>query len=238
MRGSVRLSALMDLEVAWVYTHDSIGLGEDGPTHQPVEHFAALRAIPGLHLFRPGDANETAHSWRLVLEELEGPAAFMLSRQNLPILEGVTWEGVRRGGYVLQEADGDAQVVLVGTGSELQLCVAAREQLQGEGIPARVVSLPCWEVFADQDDDYRASVLPAGVPKLSVEAGVAMGWRKWVDASVSLEHFGASAPAEILFREFGFTAENVVKHAKELIAGTAVPGAQPGESLPPSTPQG
>jgi transketolase len=238
MRGSVRLSALMDLEVAWVYTHDSIGLGEDGPTHQPVEHFAALRAIPGLHLFRPGDANETAYSWRLVLEELEGPAAFMLSRQNLPILEGVTWEGVRRGGYVLQEADGDAQVVLVGTGSELQLCVAAREQLQGEGIPARVVSLPCWEVFADQDDDYRASVLPAGVPKLSVEAGVAMGWRKWVDASVSLEHFGASAPAEILFREFGFTPENVVKHAKELIAGTAVPGAQPGESLPPTTPQG
>jgi transketolase len=238
MRGSVRLSALMDLEVAWVYTHDSIGLGEDGPTHQPVEHFAALRAIPGLHLFRPGDANETAYSWRLVLEELEGPAAFMLSRQNLPILEGVTWEGVRRGGYVLQEADGDAQVVLVGTGSELQLCVAAREQLQGEGIAARVVSLPCWEVFADQDDEYRASVLPAGVPKLSVEAGVAMGWRKWVDASVSLEHFGASAPAEILFKEFGFTAENVVKHAKELIAGTAVPGAQPGESLPPSTPQG
>jgi transketolase len=238
MRGSVRLSALMDLEVAWVYTHDSIGLGEDGPTHQPVEHFAALRAIPGLHLFRPADANETAYSWRLVLEELEGPAAFMLSRQNLPILEGVTWEGVRRGGYVLQEADGDAQIVLVGTGSELQLCVAAREQLQGEGIPTRVVSLPCWEVFADQDADYRASVLPAGVPKLSVEAGVAMGWRKWVDASVSLEHFGASAPAEILFKEFGFTAENVVKHAKELILGEAVPGAQPGESLPPGTPQG
>jgi transketolase len=162
----------------------------------------------------------------------------MLSRQNLPILEGVSWDGVRRGGYVLQEAHGDAQVVLVGTGSEVQLCVAAREALQGEGIPTRVVSLPCWEVFAKQDDDYRASVLPAGVPKLSVEAGVAMGWCKWVDACVSLEHFGASAPAEILFKQFGFTAENVVSHAKELIAGRAVPGAQPGESLPPSTPQG
>ena len=238
MRGSVRLSALMDLEVAWVYTHDSIGLGEDGPTHQPVEHFAALRAIPGMHLFRPADANETAHSWRVVLGELEGPAAFMLSRQNLPILEGTSYEGVRAGGYVLQEADGDTQVVLVSTGSEVQICVAAREALQAEGIPTRVVSLPCWELFAKQDDAYRASVLPAGVPKLSVEAGVAMGWCKWVDASVSLEHFGASAPADILFQEFGFTQENVVQHAKDLIAGEAVPGAQPGERVSPDTPQG
>jgi transketolase len=239
MRGSVRLSALMELEVAWVYTHDSIGLGEDGPTHQPVEHYAALRAIPGMHLFRPADANETAQSWRVVLEELEGPAAFMLSRQNLPILEGVTREGVARGGYVLQEADGgEPHVVLVGTGSEVQLCVQARDLLQGEGIPTRVVSLPCWELLAKQDDAYRASVLPAGVPKLSVEAGVAMGWGKWVNASVSLERFGASAPATLLFEEFGFTPENVAARAKDLIAGRAVPGETPDQALPPSTPQG
>jgi transketolase len=218
MRGSIRLSALMGLEVAWVYTHDSIGLGEDGPTHQPVEHFAALRAIPGLTFFRPADANETAFAWRTTLEDLEGPAAFMLSRQNLPILEGVTDEGVAKGGYVLQEADGGApKVVLVGTGSEVSLCVAARKLLQGEGIPTRVVSLPSWELFAKQDDAYKSDVLPAAVPKLSVEAGVSMGWAEWVDASVALDRFGASAPAEILFKEFGFTPENVAARAKDLL---------------------
>ncbi len=238
MRGSVRLSALMDLDVAWVYTHDSIGLGEDGPTHQPVEHYAALRAIPGLHLFRPADANETAQCWRVVLEDLEGPAAFMLSRQNLPILDGVTAEGVARGGYVLQAAGGDPQIVLVGTGSEVQLCVGARDALAAEGIAASVVSLPCWELFAKQDASYRASVLPAGVPKLSVEAGVAMGWAKWVDASVSLERFGASAPGEVVMRGLGFSVENVVARAKDLLAGRGVPGATPADVEPPGTPQG
>jgi transketolase len=218
MRGSIRLSALMGLEVAWVYTHDSIGLGPDGPTHQPVEHFAALRAIPGLTFFRPADANETAFAWRTVLEDLEGPAAFMLSRQDLPVLDGVTDEGVAKGGYVLAEADGAApKVVLVGTGSEVSLCVAARELLQGEGIPTRVVSLPSWELFAQQDDAYKLSVLPAAVPKLSVEAGVSMGWAEWVDASVALDRFGASAPADVLFKEFGFTPENVAARAKDLI---------------------
>ena len=218
MRGSVRLSALMDLDVAWVYTHDSIGLGEDGPTHQPVEHHAALRAIPGMHLFRPADANETAHCWRYVLEELEGPAAFMLSRQNLPILEGTSWEGVRRGGYVLSDPDGAPQLVLVGTGSEVSLCVEAAARLNAEGTPTRVVSLPCWEVFAKQDDAYRASVLPPDVPKLSVEAGIEMGWAKWVDASVSLERFGASAPGAIVMEKLGFSVDNVVARAKELLA--------------------
>jgi transketolase len=219
MRGSVRLSALMDLEVAWVYTHDSIGLGEDGPTHQPVEHYAALRAIPGMHLFRPADANETSHAWRYVLEELEGPAAFMLSRQNLPILAGTSYEGVGKGGYVLDEADGDAQLVLVGTGSEVSLCVAAAEQLRSEGIATRVVSLPCWLLFEKQDEAYRASVLPADVPKLSVEAGVTMGWAKFVDASVGLDRFGASAPGEIVMDKLGFNVDNVVAHAKDLLAG-------------------
>jgi transketolase len=238
MRGSVRLSALMDLEVAWVYTHDSIGLGEDGPTHQPVEHYAALRAIPGMHLFRPGDANETAHAWRYVLEELEGPAAFMLSRQNLPILEGTSYEGVSRGGYVLHDVAGDADLVLVATGSEVWLAVDAAKQLQSDGVSTRVVSLPCWELFAKQDAAYRASVLPAGVPKMSVEAGVAMGWAKWVDASVSLDRFGASAPGETVLRELGFSVENVVARAQDLLAGRGVPGETPADVEPPDTPQG
>jgi transketolase len=238
MRGAVRLSSLMQLEVAWVYTHDSIGLGEDGPTHQPVEHYAALRAIPGLNVFRPADANETALCWRVVLSELEGPAAFLLSRQNLPILEGVTAEGVSRGGYVLAEADGDARLVLLSTGSEVSLCVAARERLQAVGVPTRVVSLPCWELFARQDQPYRESVLPTGVPKLSVEAGVAMGWGKWADASVSLERFGASAPGETVYEKLGFTVDNVVARAQDLLAGRGVPGQTPRDTEPPGTPQG
>jgi transketolase len=219
MRGSIRLSALTGLDVAWVFTHDSIGLGEDGPTHQPVEHYAALRAIPGLYVFRPADANEVSAAWRTVLEDIEGPAAFLLSRQNLPILDQASSEGVAKGGYVLEEAEGgDAAIVLVATGSEVSLALQAREQLQGEGTPTRVVSLPCWELFAEQDDAYRESVLPAGTKKLSVEAGVELGWAKWVDASVSLERFGASAPAAELFEHLGFTPDNVVARAKELLA--------------------
>jgi transketolase len=218
MRGAVRLSALMQLEVAWVYTHDSIGLGEDGPTHQPVEHYAALRAIPGLNVFRPGDANETAQCWRVILEDLEGPAAMLLTRQALPILDGVTAAGVARGAYVLAEAEGGApRLIIAATGSELSLAVEARERLQAEGTATRVVSMPCWELFARQDDAYRAQVLPADVPKLSVEAGVEMGWAKWVDASVSLERFGASAPGPVVMEELGFTVDNVVAHAKRLL---------------------
>jgi transketolase len=218
MRGSIRLSALTGLDVAWVFTHDSIGLGEDGPTHQPVEHYAALRAIPGLYVFRPADANEVSAAWRTVLEDIEGPAAFLLSRQNLPILDQASAEGVAKGGYVLEEADGgDAAIVLVATGSEVSLALQAREKLQGEGTPTRVVSLPCWELFAEQDAAYRESVLPAGTKKLSVEAGVELGWAKWVDASVSLERFGASAPASELFEHLGFTPDNVAAKAKELL---------------------
>jgi transketolase len=228
----------MGLEVAWVYTHDSIGLGEDGPTHQPVEHYAALRAIPGLSVFRPADANETSWAWGVILEELEGPAALVLTRQNLPILDGTSREGVARGGYVLEEADGDAQIVLVSTGSEVWLCRDARERLQADGIPTRVVSLPCWELFGSQDDAYRASVLPAGVPKLSVEAGVQEGWRRWVDACVSLERFGASAPGEVVLEKLGFSVENVVARAKDLLAGRGVPGTTPSDLESPSAPQG
>ena len=224
-----------------MYTHDSVGLGEDGPTHQPIEHYAALRAIPGLTFIRPGDAWETAYAWQAILEHCTGPAALALSRQDLPVLESARQrgkDGVRRGAYVLEEADGDLQLVLVATGSELSLCVRARDVLQGDGIPTRVVSMPAWELFAEQDEDYRASVLPAGVAKLSVEAGVAMGWSKWVDASVSLERFGASAPGLEVLEELGFSVENVVGRAKDLLEGRAVPGAMPGQSEPMGTPQG
>ena len=221
MRGAIRLSALMGLEVAWVYTHDSVGLGEDGPTHQPVEHYAALRAIPGLTFMRPGDAWETAYAWRTALEDVRGPVAFALSRQNLPVLEAARErgeEGVARGAYVLEEADGgEPRLVLVGTGSELSLCVASRETLQAAGTPTRVVSMPSWELFADQDDGYRSAVLPAGVPSLSVEVGVAMGWSQWVDASLSLERFGASAPGPEVYEKLGFTVDNVVAHARALL---------------------
>jgi len=225
MRGAVRLTSLMNIPVTYVWTHDSIGLGEDGPTHQPIEHLAALRAIPNLAVVRPADANETAWAWRALLEKNSGPVGLILSRQNLPTVDRSapgfgSAEGVARGGYVLAEADGGTpKVILVATGSEVQLAVAARETLQAEGIPTRVVSMPCFEWFAEQDEAYRESVLPAGVKaRVSVEAGIAMGWREIVgDAgrSVSIEHYGASADAKRLFKEFGFTPEAVVEAAKD-----------------------
>jgi len=242
MRGSIRLSALMGLEVAWVFTHDSVALGEDGPTHQPIEHYAGLRAIPGLTFLRPADAWETAYAWQTVLEDVHGPAVFSLSRQNLPVLESAREkgaEGVARGAYVLEEADGAApRVVLVGTGSEVSLCLEAREALQGDGIPTRVVSMPSWELFADQPENYRGKVLPADAPKLSVEAGVAMGWAKWVDASVSLERFGASAPGPEVYAQLGFTVDSVVDRARDLLEGRGMPGATPADAEPTGTPQG
>jgi transketolase len=223
MRGAVRLAALMKSSVVYVWTHDSIGLGEDGPTHQPVEHLAALRAIPGLAVLRPGDANETAHAWRAVLERPEGPKGLALSRQNLPVLEGTSAEGVARGGYVLADAsDGAPQVVLLATGSELQVAVEAREVLEADGVPTRVVSMPCVEWFLEQDQTYRDSVLPPGVrARVSVEAGIAMPWHRFTgDAgeNVSIEHFGASADYETLFREFGFTTDDVVAAARRSLA--------------------
>jgi transketolase len=234
MRPAVRLAAIQKLPVTYVWTHDSIGLGEDGPTHQPVEHLAALRAIPNLDVVRPADANETTWAWRTVLEHADRPAGLCLSRQNLPTFDrspaggfGAA-DGVAKGAYVLQEADGgEPQVILVGTGSEVQIAVAAREVLQGEGIPTRVVSMPCWEWFFAQDQAYRDSVFPPSVrARVSVEAGVAQGWREIVgDAGrcVSLEHFGASADYQVLYQEFGFTQEHVVAAAKESLS--AVGGA-------------
>jgi transketolase len=217
MRGAIRLSALTSLPVAWVYTHDSIALGEDGPTHQPVEHLAALRAIPGLTVLRPGDANETAAAWRTILEDLDGPAVLALSRQDLPVLPDASAEGVARGAYVLRDAD-DPAVVIVGTGGELEVAIDAAERLAGDGIRARVVSMPSWELFAAQDEAYRESVLPRDRPKVSVEAGIAQGWERWVDRSVSIERFGASAPGTEVLRRLGFTGENVAGVAAELVA--------------------
>jgi transketolase len=228
MRGSVRLASLMDIAVTYIWTHDSIGLGEDGPTHQPVEHLAALRAIPNLSIVRPADANETAWAWRALLERNKGPVGLILSRQNLPTYERGpnafnSAEGVARGGYILAEADGGTpKVILISTGSEVQLAVAARETLQADGIPTRVVSLPCREWFDEQDATYRASVLPHTIrARVSVEAAVGQGWRELVgDAGriVSLEHYGASADYKRIYQEFGITAEAVVEAARDSIA--------------------
>ncbi|WP_317442688.1 transketolase [Streptomyces collinus] len=227
MRNAVRLSALMHLPVTYVWTHDSIGLGEDGPTHQPVEHLASLRAIPGLNMVRPADANETAIAWREILKRYTkefgkgAPHGLALTRQGVPIYEPN--EDAARGGYVLFEAEGgEPQVILIATGSEVHVAVEAREQLQAEGVPTRVVSMPSVEWFEEQDQGYRDSVLPPSVKaRVSVEAGIGLTWHKYVgDAGriVSLEHFGASADAKVLFREFGFTAENVAAKARESIA--------------------
>jgi transketolase len=224
MRGAVRLASLMQLPVTYVWTHDSIGLGEDGPTHQPVEHLAALRAIPGLDVVRPADANETVAAWKAILENTSNPAGLVLTRQNVPTFpretEGfATTEGVTRGGYILVDAEGGSpDVILIGTGSEVQLAVQARATLAEKGINARVVSMPCREWFDKQEQSYRDTVLPPIVKaRVSVEAGVAQGWRELVGPAgriISLEHFGASADYATIYREFGITAEAVALAAE------------------------
>jgi transketolase len=221
MRGSIRLSALTGLEDAWVYTHDSVGLGEDGPTHQPVEHLAALRAIPELVVLRPGDANETAYAWATILEDLDRPAVLVLSRQDLPVQANASAEGVAKGAYVLREAEGEERALLVATGSEVWVAIAAAEQLEAEGIGTRVVSMPSWELFDAQDDEYRERILPPDLPSVSIEAGIAMGWSRYVDASVSIERFGASAPGEIVLEKLGITPEHAVEKVRELLAVAA-----------------
>ncbi len=219
MRGSVRLAALSEAKVVYAWTHDSVGLGEDGPTHQPVEHIAALRAMPQLRTIRPADANETAHAVRIAIDS-DGPTALFLSRQKVPVLDGTAdaFDGVARGAYVLRDPSGAApQVVLVGTGAEVVVCLQAAEQLAEEGVPARVVSFPSWELFEQQPGEYRASVFPAGLPRLAVEAGVSFGWDRYAEASVSIDHFGASAPGTRVLEEFGYTAANVAAAAHALL---------------------
>ena len=218
MRGAVRLAALMKLPVTYVYTHDSIGLGEDGPTHQPVEHLSSLRAVPGLDVVRPADANETAVCWQTVLGHLDRPAALALTRQNVPTLDPERVKEAWRGAYVLADAsDGQPQVLLLATGSEVQIALAARELLEAQGTPTRVVSVPCQEWFREQDTAYQRTVMPPDVKaRVSIEAGIAMSWWEWLgDAGVplSLEHFGASAPYAVLYEQFGLTAERAVAAA-------------------------
>jgi transketolase len=229
MRPSVRLSALMALPVMWVWTHDSVGLGEDGPTHQPVEHYAALRAIPRLWVMRPADANETAAAWEVGLQREDGPVALLLSRQNLPVLEGSSSEGVARGGYVLWRSsagdEGGLDIVLIATGGEVAPTLAAGEALGREGQRVRVVSMPCIELFEAQDPAYRDSVLPPVVrARLAVEAGVSLSWWKWVgDAGdvLGIDRFGASAPGTTVLEKFGFTPESIAQRARAVIESSS-----------------
>ena len=226
MRPPMRLAAIMRLPVTYVFTHDSIGLGEDGPTHQPIEHLTALRAIPGLTVIRPGDANEAAESWRYAIGSAKGPTALALTRQAIPTYDRsrmASASGLHRGAYVLIESK-NPEVILMGTGSELQLCVAAFEKLEQQGVRTRVVSMPSWEIFEEQDETYKRSVLPASIPaRVSVEAGSTMAWWRYVGPdglAIGRDDFGASAPAKDLFKHFGFTPEHVVEAALSVLERT------------------
>jgi transketolase len=219
LRPSLRLACLMGLPVVYVMTHDSIGLGEDGPTHQPVEHLAALRAIPNLHVVRPADGRETVGAWRHALTRTDGPTLLALTRQDVPILAGTDPAQVRKGAYTAVPDDGDPEVVIVGTGSEVHIAVDAAAILADEDVRARVVSMPCWELFAAQDEAYQQAVLPDGVPVLSVEAAVSFGWERWADAHVALDRFGHSAPWQDVYEYFGFTAPRVAEAARALLQG-------------------
>ena len=235
MRPAVRLAALMKLPVTYVWTHDSIGLGEDGPTHQPIEHLAALRAIPGLDVVRPADANETAAAWEVILKNKDRPAGLALTRQAVPTFprgeDGFAdTSEVAKGGYILKDSDGTPDVILIGTGSEVQYIVTAQQQLADQGIAARVVSMPCREWFDGQDQDYKDSVIPPDIKaRVSIEAGVGIGWRDLVgDAGriISINHYGASAAGSLLFKEFGFTSDTVVAAAQSSLdaaTGTTAP---------------
>jgi transketolase len=224
-RAAIRLSALMEIPVIHIFTHDSIGVGEDGPTHQPIEHLASLRAIPHLIVLRPGDANEVAEAWRVIMQLRHEPVALILSRQNLPTLDRTKYAsaaGVAKGAYVLADAsNGQPDVILIGTGSEISMCVEAYEQLKRDSIQARVVSMPSWELFENQDQAYKNSVLPPSVTaRISVELAATLGWERYVGLrgiTIGMETFGASAPLAALQGKFGFTVEHIVEHANELV---------------------
>jgi transketolase len=246
MRPAIRLSALMELPVVWVFTHDSVGLGEDGPTHQPVEHYMALRAIPNLTVIRPAEANETVMAWRSTLEA-EGPVAMLLTRQNVPVLDRVSLgaaEGALRGAYVLAEPEDDVMpdVILIATGSEVAVALEARELLTGENVAARVVSMPSWEIFDAQDEEYKNSILPPEVEtRVSVEAGITLGWERYVGsqgASVGIDRFGASAPGEAVLTNLGITPENVVNRTLGLLGLPARVEETPGTpAFEPTAPE-
>ncbi|MEA3018496.1 MAG: transketolase [Actinomycetota bacterium] len=218
MRPAVRIAAMSEAHVIYSWTHDSVGLGEDGPTHQPIEHLASLRAMPFLRVIRPADANETASALRIAVDG-DGPTALILSRQNVPVLEGTAdrHDDVARGAYVLRDTDGDPDVVLLGTGSEVWVCLAAATLLEADDVAVRVVSMPSWDLFELQDETYQEDVLPPEVATLAVEAAASFGWDRWADDSVSIDRFGASAPGEVSLEKLGFTAENVARRAMALI---------------------
>ena len=225
MRGAVRLACIMELPVIYVWTHDSIAVGEDGPTHEPVEHIMSLRLIPHMRLIRPADANETAEAWKLAIESKKHPVALALTRQAVPTFDRTRYasaEGVRKGAYIFSDTQSTPDVILIGTGSELQLALEAQDRLAAEGIKARVVSMPCWDLFEEQGAAYKESVLPSAVrARVAVEAGTPIGWERYVGLEgrvVGQNQFGASGPAKEVFKHFGFTVENVVAHAKDSIA--------------------
>ncbi|MFN3217481.1 MAG: transketolase [Acidimicrobiales bacterium] len=215
MRPAIRLAALSEAKVIYSFTHDSVGVGEDGPTHQPVEQLMSLRTIPGLRVIRPADANETAAAWRIAVDG-DGPTALILTRQNVPVLDGTDAEATDRGAYVLRDVE-DPEVVLIGTGSEVSVCIDAAEALGREGIAARVVSMPSWDLFGAQEPDYVDSVLPPEVPTVSIEAGVTLGWERWADITIGIDRFGASAPGSTVMEKLGITAGAVIEAAKAAI---------------------
>jgi len=226
MRPAIRLAALMKIHVIYVFTHDSVGLGEDGPTHQPIEHLSNLRAIPNLIVLRPADANETAEAWKIAIQHKNGPVAITLARQKVPVIDRDKFSqavGLRRGAYILaNSAFGKPEIILIATGSEVHLALEAHEKMQAEGIRSRVVSIPSWELFEEQPEEYRNEVLPPDIkPRISIEAGSTHGWHKYVGlegATIGIDHFGDSAAGEVLFRKFGFTSENILNRAKTLLA--------------------
>ncbi len=217
MRASIRMAAMMGLPVIYVFSHDSIGLGEDGPTHQPIEHLASLRVIPNLVTIRPADGNETAQTWKVALERKDGPTALILTRQGLPQIAPVDNQ-LAKGAYVLSEPKWiEAEIVLIATGSEVEIAKEAKALLAEDVIGTRIVSMPSWELFDAQPEDYKNSILPPDLPRLAIETGVSLGWSKYADAVIGLDHYGASAPYQTIYKEFGFTAENVAAKAKELL---------------------
>ena len=223
MRPPIRLAALMKTHVVFIFTHDSIMLGQDGPTHQPIEQLMSLRTIPGLTVIRPADANETAMAWQMAIDR-KGPTVLIFTRQKLPILDPAKYtirDGVPRGAYILSEAEsGKPDIILIATGSEVHLALASSKELKIEGIEARIVSMPSWELFEEQTVEYKLKVLPPELPKLAIEAGVSLGWGKYVGDKgdvIGLDRFGASAPGKVVYEQFGFTVKNVVNRAKRLL---------------------
>jgi transketolase len=224
MRGAIRLAALTEAPVTYVFTHDSIGVGEDGPTHEPVEQITSLRTVPNLTVIRPGDANETVEAWRIAMTRMKGPVALILSRQKLPSLDQSIYppaSNVQKGAYIIEDSEGTPDIILIGTGSELQLAMGAQQQLKKEGVNARVVSMPSFELFEQQDDTYKESVFPKAVKKrVAVEAGVTLAWYKYVTsegAVVGIDRFGESGNGEEVMKHFGFSVENVYNVAKKLL---------------------